>query len=993
MRREFKLFAILLTIIFGSFSFPYQTLFQKAEATYTEGFITQDTIWTLVDSPIVVSKNTTILSNATLTIEPEVQVRFGGHFSLIVEGKLVANGTKDKMITFTSNKYEREAGDWGTIEFKGAQLSSLVYCTIEYGTNGISVNGALSVQKSLVRLNSKSGTLIAGGNVEVKDNEIVNNALSGIYITGDSRITVENNIITSNEDGITLTGDLTSEISILQNNISFNNQGGVLLEATAYGNTAILNNILTANSYGFHVSTGASTFITGNYIIDNTVGIFYEQGATAYAHTAYFNDIYDNDLGMDVQPNEGPDEIVNAQHNYWGDESGPYHESLNPRGMGNPVVGDAVNLDFKFFLTATIDYNNAHPTAILWTDKALVAPNQNVTFIGTDSYDDGRIDQYFFDFGNQTNSGWTTLSLFNHSYSSTGTYNVELTVKDDFGAESTNSTVVLSVQDLATLEASITLNVPDHTVNYNEETSVSVHVANETGAVENAIVTLFSVKGGNFTSQSGLTNSTGYFTTTFTAPNVTEITSVRIIARASKSGYADGSDHEYLNVLPPISVQVTAEPATIKSEETAIITVHASIGFEQPVADGLLILSSDYGNLSATIGVTDVNGSATFLFTAPQTLSQIGVTITATAVKMGYAEGQGQGTIIVEAKTLVVHVTAEPTIIVSEATSTITAHITCDAAPISGATVLASSDSDGSFIATTEITDSNGKAAFLFTAPQTTILLDVTIGVTGAKSGYVNGEGQIAITIVPKVLALQATAEPDVTISEAKMNVTVSVTYAMIPVPDANVTMTSENGGSFSPTTEITDIYGNVTFTFTAPQVNAPSNITIKAQASKNGYVDGQKLLNVTVNPGILTVEITPAPYTIASTESSSIAVSVMSNGTPVQDVLVTMSSTYCNFSVSTNMTDSEGYCTFIFSAPRTNVQLTDTIVANATKNGYVDCGNKTTITVTPAPTEETIGGWPIIMILLIIIPIAIVVVLVVLIKLKVITFSTQEES
>jgi len=962
MKKKLELFAILLTITFSTLTLADKPLFPIVNATYVEGLITQDTVWTLVDSPFVVSKDVTVCPNVTLTIEPEVEVRFGGSFSLIVEGRLVAKGTKEKMITFTSNKNEPEAGDWGTINFTGKQSSLFLHCIIEYGTNGITVeNGVLNIQRSLV----------------------VNNAMSGIYIAGGSQVHVQYNNITSSGDGITLAGNLTSEINIQQNRILLNKQSGILLAADAYDNTLILNNALSENHYGFYVSTNTITFITRNYISNNTIGIFYGEGKD---HTAYFNDIYDNSLGMDVSLNTA----VNAEHNYWGDKSGPYHESLNPRGMGNPVAGDGVNLDFIFFLTASIDYDNTLPTAILWTDKTLVAPNQNVTFIGTDSYDDGRVDQYFFDFGDGTDSSWTTLSLFNHNYSSTGTYNAKLTVMDDFGVKSDSSAVVINVQNLAPLEASVTLS--NYTVSCNEQILVTVYVSNGISAVENATVTLFSVKGGSFTPLSDLTNSTGYLTATFTSPNVTEVTNVRIIARASKTGYADGSGHKYLKVLPPLTVQVTAEPATIKSEETATVNIHVTVGFEQPVADALLILSFDYGNLSAATGVTDVNGSATFIFTAPQTLSQINVTITATAIKMGHTEGLGQGTIIVEPKILVVEVTADPVIIVSEAVSTINARVTFDAAPISNATVTVSSDSGGNFSTTTGVTDLNGTTTFVFTAPQTTIMLNAAINLTAAKSGYVNGEGHTAITVVPKVLSVQVTAEPDVTVSERKINVTVHVTYAMAPFPDANVTIKSENGGYFSATTGLTNGYGNVTFMFTAPQVNTPRNITIIAQASKIGYVDGEHLLNVTVNPGILSVEVKPSSSVINSTESTVVTVHVKCNATPVADASVTMFSSDGNFSVTNGTTDSQGRCTFVFNAPKTITQLSIIVTANATKNGYISGENQATITVTPETLPETGGGWPITTILLIIIPIAIVVIVLVLIKLKIIMLFVEEE-
>jgi len=982
MKKELKLFAILLTITFSTFTLADKTLFPIVKATYVEGSITQDTVWTLVDSPFVVSKNVTVYPNVTLTIEPEVEVRFGGNFSMIIEGRLVAKGTKDRVITFTSNSYEPEAGDWGAINFTGAQSSLLTHCIIEYGTNGVMIeDGTLNIQESLVKLNSENGIMITNGYVEAKKNEIVNNTMSGIYIAGGNRVNVQNNNITLNGDGVTVTGNSTKEITIHQNEILFNAQSGILLlEANALDNTVILNNALSENSYGFYVSTNTSTYITRNYISNNTAGIFYERGND---HKAYFNDIYDNSLGMNVSC-----AVVNATYNYWGDKTGPFHKSLNPRGMGNPVGGDGVNLDFIFFLTASIDHDNIPPTAILWTDKTLVAPNQNVTFVGTDSYDDGHVDQYFFDFGDGTSSSWTTLSLFNHNYSSTGTYNAKLTVMDDFGVQSDSAGVTINVQNLAPLEVSVALS--NNTVCCNEQISVTVYVSDGVGAVENATVTLFSVKGGSFTLLSDLTNSTGHFTATFTAPNVTETTDVRIIARASKSGYAHGSDYTYLKVLPPLTVQVTAKPATIRSEETTTVDIHVTVGFEQPVADALLLLAFDHGNLSATIGVTDVNGSATFIFSAPQTLSQINATITAAAIKMGYTEGYGQGTIIVEPKILVVEVTADPTIIISKATSTVNAHITFDAAPVSNATVTVSSDSAGNFSTTTKTTDSDGNVTFIFTAPQTTAMINVTINVTATKSEYVNGEGYTAITIVPKVLSVQATAEPSIIVSEGKINVTVHVTYAMAPFPDANVTIRSESGGYFSATTGLTNGYGNVTFIFTAPQVDTPRNITIKARASKIGYVDGEMALNVTVNPGILSVKVEPSSAAINSTESTVVSVLVTCNATPVANASVAMFSSDGNFSVTSGTTDSAGHCAFVFSAPKTLEQLLITITANATKNGYISGENQATITVIPE-TPET-GGWPITTILLIVIPIAVVVIVLVLIKLKIIMVSVEEE-
>ncbi len=68
MKKQFTLLLLLFTIIFGSLNIAYKTL-PTAKATYVEGVITQDTIWTLVDSPFVLSNDVTVNPGATLTIE------------------------------------------------------------------------------------------------------------------------------------------------------------------------------------------------------------------------------------------------------------------------------------------------------------------------------------------------------------------------------------------------------------------------------------------------------------------------------------------------------------------------------------------------------------------------------------------------------------------------------------------------------------------------------------------------------------------------------------------------------------------------------------------------------------------------------------------------------------------------------------------------------------------------------------------------------------
>ena len=70
--------------------------------------ITTNTVWTKTGSPYQLSQTISVKPGATLTIEPGVEVIAAGQFFLIIEGGLVAEGTGDAPILFTStNKQPR----------------------------------------------------------------------------------------------------------------------------------------------------------------------------------------------------------------------------------------------------------------------------------------------------------------------------------------------------------------------------------------------------------------------------------------------------------------------------------------------------------------------------------------------------------------------------------------------------------------------------------------------------------------------------------------------------------------------------------------------------------------------------------------------------------------------------------------------------------------------------------------------------------------------
>jgi predicted secreted protein len=510
-------------------------------------------------------------------------------------------------------------------------------------------------------------------------------------------------------------------------------------------------------------------------------------------------------------------------------------------------------------------------------------------------------------------------------------------------------------------------------------------------------VSLLSVIGGTYTPISGTTNSTGYFTTIFTAPNVTQVSNIRIVAAAAStdpSSYSDGSDYAYLKVLPPMYLQIIPNATTINSEGNTPIAVSVTDAFGEPVSNANLTLSTDTGTLSAPFVTTDSQGTAAFSFEAPLTLSQTTSTITITATKPDYATTQDQQVITVNPKPLTLEITANPTVIISEATTAITAQVTFDSTPIQGATLTASSDIGGNFTGTENPTDSNGNATLVFTAPQITINQTevATITVTAHEQGYVDAQDNTTVAVQPKNLIVQITSQLGTLSSTDTTSLTVHVTCPNDtgPVSQANITITSENGGNFSATTGLTDQNGDWTTQFTAPLADTPLNVTVLASASKTGYILGQNSLPITVNPGTLQVQIA-GPETMMSGNTSIVTIQVTSNSTPIANASVTLSTDRGRLSTNTLQTDSSGECTLVFYAPNETIQSSATINVNVTRNGYVNSTSQSVITVLAQVITSKASSWPATTILLIIIPLIILVVIVALIKLKVIVISVKE--
>ena len=119
-----------------------------------EGTISKDETWKKADGPHLIKGAVYVEAEqgVTLTIEPGTEVRFEQDASLNIgystgtRGVLLAQGTAEQPIVFTSAASSPQKGDWGTIYLNNGSASSvLTYCTIQYGGGGGSEEAAVTV--------------------------------------------------------------------------------------------------------------------------------------------------------------------------------------------------------------------------------------------------------------------------------------------------------------------------------------------------------------------------------------------------------------------------------------------------------------------------------------------------------------------------------------------------------------------------------------------------------------------------------------------------------------------------------------------------------------------------------------------------------------------------------------------------------------------------------------------------------------------------------
>jgi len=207
------------------------------ECVFTEKseIITQDETWF---GNINVSRYLIIEEGTTLTIEPGTIVKFkhdrdyktfnkGGLFAY---GDIIAIGTLEERIWFTSDASDPINGDWDAIRLEGSQNSEFEYVIVEYGEMGISqVDSQTNILNSIIRWTNSEGIYAERSQFNIQSNILYGSAYHEIALEQYNDVIISENIFGSDKYGHF--GIITQNtISLIEGNCLKNSIGGVFVE-------------------------------------------------------------------------------------------------------------------------------------------------------------------------------------------------------------------------------------------------------------------------------------------------------------------------------------------------------------------------------------------------------------------------------------------------------------------------------------------------------------------------------------------------------------------------------------------------------------------------------------------------------------------------------------------------------------------------------------------------------------------------------------------
>lgn len=219
MRIQTFVFLALLLLGTSAWAADQPLLLDKA-------YITKDTTWS---GTVILRGQNVVRRGTTLTILPGTVIKFAwidedgddiGDGELTVEGRLIARGTKEKPILFTSAKESPVPKDWTFVQISVSRDSVVEHCIFEYAFSGLQVHySTATIRQSLFRHNYE-GIRFSTTDIVIEHNDIVNNYYGIRCEANGSRTTVTKNRLLDNDYAFFPVRKTGESVKIFDNNIA-----------------------------------------------------------------------------------------------------------------------------------------------------------------------------------------------------------------------------------------------------------------------------------------------------------------------------------------------------------------------------------------------------------------------------------------------------------------------------------------------------------------------------------------------------------------------------------------------------------------------------------------------------------------------------------------------------------------------------------------------------------------------------------------------------
>lgn len=188
-------------------------------------YITKDTTWS---GTVLLRGQNVVQRGVNLTIEPGTVVKFEwsdedknniGDGELTVEGNLIARGTKEKPILFTSARQTPEKKDWTFVQISVSKNSAVERCIFEYAFTGLQIHYSKAEVRDNIFRGNYEAMRFSTADVLIEHNDFTGNVYGIRTESNGSRTTIRNNSFRGNGHAYFPVRKTGSSVRFFDNNV------------------------------------------------------------------------------------------------------------------------------------------------------------------------------------------------------------------------------------------------------------------------------------------------------------------------------------------------------------------------------------------------------------------------------------------------------------------------------------------------------------------------------------------------------------------------------------------------------------------------------------------------------------------------------------------------------------------------------------------------------------------------------------------------------